>query len=316
MLSFFPTPYPDELLYSLINRYHVRSGNLSLKQTLLELLGYIPQQLFNLALPTNLEYLVKHLPVASTHHLDNLIQQHTLYPFYKSFLTDSEAWLLKDRMRKKLGNSIFAIAKIPLLHSEHSRHFLRFCPTCLKQDIEKYGEAYWHRLHQIPGVFICTIHHTILQKSLLPIQEGYLEYYAADLKNCSISIDTANYGKNTVQQLLTIAQEIDWLIHNNFRFKGLQWLRDQYQHFLIEQGFLSIRPSKAFKFHEDKFVDAIFSFYGENCWDLIRPGLAKSAARYFYRCLFACDVEPAVDRVTHILLIKFLLKSLKYFFKL
>jgi hypothetical protein len=28
MLSFFPTPYPDEILYSVFARYHARSGNI------------------------------------------------------------------------------------------------------------------------------------------------------------------------------------------------------------------------------------------------------------------------------------------------
>ncbi|WP_338028717.1 TniQ family protein [Gloeothece citriformis] len=37
MLRFFPNPYPDELLYSILARYHLRSGNNSPKITLKEL---------------------------------------------------------------------------------------------------------------------------------------------------------------------------------------------------------------------------------------------------------------------------------------
>ncbi|MGF3105969.1 TniQ family protein [Rossellomorea sp. DUT-2] len=39
MLLWFPTPYPDELLYSVFARYHVRSGNTSPKITTEELFG-------------------------------------------------------------------------------------------------------------------------------------------------------------------------------------------------------------------------------------------------------------------------------------
>ena len=39
MISFFPTPYPDELWYSVICRYHIRSGNPCIKYTLNELYG-------------------------------------------------------------------------------------------------------------------------------------------------------------------------------------------------------------------------------------------------------------------------------------
>ncbi len=37
MVSFFPQPYPDEILYSVIAPYHIRSGNTSPKITLQEL---------------------------------------------------------------------------------------------------------------------------------------------------------------------------------------------------------------------------------------------------------------------------------------
>jgi hypothetical protein len=34
MLSFFPTPYPDEILYSVFARYHARSGNIKPDETM------------------------------------------------------------------------------------------------------------------------------------------------------------------------------------------------------------------------------------------------------------------------------------------
>lgn len=39
MISFFPTPYPDELWYSVICRYHIHSGNSCAKHTLRQLYG-------------------------------------------------------------------------------------------------------------------------------------------------------------------------------------------------------------------------------------------------------------------------------------
>ena len=37
MLTFFPTPYEDELWYGIITRYHIRSGNTCWKYTIQEL---------------------------------------------------------------------------------------------------------------------------------------------------------------------------------------------------------------------------------------------------------------------------------------
>ena len=39
MISFFPAPYPDELWYSVICRFHVRSGNYCAKHTMQQLYG-------------------------------------------------------------------------------------------------------------------------------------------------------------------------------------------------------------------------------------------------------------------------------------
>ena len=39
MLQYFPTPYPDELWYSVLGRYHVRSGTPNSATTLRELFG-------------------------------------------------------------------------------------------------------------------------------------------------------------------------------------------------------------------------------------------------------------------------------------
>lgn len=35
---------------------------------------------------------------------------------------------------------------------------LRYCPQCFDEDIATYGEPYWHRLHQIPGIAVCPRH--------------------------------------------------------------------------------------------------------------------------------------------------------------
>jgi hypothetical protein len=311
LLRTFPTPYPDELLYSIFARHHIRSGHKNFQQTVEELLGYVPQQLYRLALPNSLSVLAKNLHPITSLTVESLVAEHTLYSFYRSFLTQHEAFLLKDLMRKKVGKPIFQVAKITVTERDLDKQFLRFCSQCFEEDLQKYGEAYWHRTHQIPGVLVCLKHKERLNDSLVPLQNGYLDCYAANLENCLLSDGSAICQEKTLQQLIAIAKEISWLCNAQFDFKGLQWLRKQYQHHLVEQSFVSFSSSRTFKFHEEKFVDEILSFYGQDCFSLIKPDLVGRLGRYFYRCLFACDVEPVIDRVAHVLLIKFLLNSLK-----
>lgn len=35
---------------------------------------------------------------------------------------------------------------------------LGFCPSCREHDLRQYGMSYWHRLHQLPIVFLCPHH--------------------------------------------------------------------------------------------------------------------------------------------------------------
>jgi hypothetical protein len=46
-------------------------------------------------------------------------------------------------------------------HSTHMKHW-RWCPKCIIEDEEQFGVPYYHRDHQLPGVFHCQKHCEIL----------------------------------------------------------------------------------------------------------------------------------------------------------
>lgn len=83
MILTFPTPYPDELLYSVLARYHVRMGNISPKRTIEEIYGKRTIRSV-LDLPCNLQLLEKRL---NNRHLtsDFFIYNNTLFPYYNAF---------------------------------------------------------------------------------------------------------------------------------------------------------------------------------------------------------------------------------------
>jgi hypothetical protein len=85
MISFLPKPYPDEILYSILARYHIRSGNTSPKATLKELFNS-QTTIATIDLPSNLDYLIKNLQFVSNYQIEDLIYKHTLYPLYSPFL--------------------------------------------------------------------------------------------------------------------------------------------------------------------------------------------------------------------------------------
>ena len=83
MISFFPSPYPDELWYSVICRYHVHSGNYCAKHTLRQLYGdnfCAP----SLMLCGPIKALLAQLPQGFLSARD-VVMQHTFFPYYARF---------------------------------------------------------------------------------------------------------------------------------------------------------------------------------------------------------------------------------------
>ncbi len=188
MLGFFPTPYPDELLYSLVARYHIRSGNKSFRQTHEELFETVELQPDKIVLPNNLNFLVSQLPQGSQLTVESLIKRNTLHPFFRSFLTPIEIYSFKNSLRSKSSISISQAAKIS---DKERNQKLKFCPLCYAEEEKRYGEAYWHRQHQIPGMLVCLKHEVPLLDSKILLENKQIHYYAAGQVNFDES-DKAN----------------------------------------------------------------------------------------------------------------------------
>ncbi len=105
MLSFFPKPYPDEILYSVLARYHIRSGNMGPKLTVQELFNS-NNAIATADLPCNLEALATNLSLISQITGEELIQNHTLYRFYAAFLPQERSQQILEAMRSGDGGGI------------------------------------------------------------------------------------------------------------------------------------------------------------------------------------------------------------------
>lgn len=163
MLGFFTDPYPDEILYSICARYHHRARNGSAAATVRDLFGCEALQIA-VDLPSHLGSLVERLPPGHRYTVDRLIDEHTLLPFYAPFLPPERAQQLRSDMAgAPEGGSIHGRAGF--LTSNIFQEFLRFCPACVEEDERLYGEAYWHRIHQVPGVMVCPSHMVFIENS-------------------------------------------------------------------------------------------------------------------------------------------------------
>jgi hypothetical protein len=235
MLTFFPTPYPDELLYSILARYHIRSGNFGPKATLRDLFGST-RVVATYDLPSHLDALVPRLPPYSRHTAESLISEHTLYPFYAPFLPPARAQLVLNSMKAHSWGDIHA--RIGIMASlVKPTGYLRFCPECLQTDEKMYGEPYWHRLHQVPGVLVCPQHFTSIYDSQVSTYgEGRHEFYPAAAENCVIPSQQANFSSEIRMELKLIAQDIEWVLNTPLNSREMAWFQHRYKSLLIDKG--------------------------------------------------------------------------------
>lgn len=160
MIVYMPIIYPDELVYSWFCRYYVHSGCFSHKMALQELYckrSDNPSKEFigNL----NHDAMKK---INEIYSLDKLVLGHTMYPQYARFIPLEQ----KKEALYRLGHEPCDVHHLfCVLPRNEGEQYLKFCPMCAREDRETYGEAYWHRKHQIRNMSICTKHKCRLNAS-------------------------------------------------------------------------------------------------------------------------------------------------------
>lgn len=154
MISFFPSPYPDELWYSVICRYHVHSGNSCAKHTMRQLYGdnfSAPSLMLCGAINT----LLAQLPQGFLSAKD-VVMQHTFFPYYARFFPTQRK---RSTYAYAVNGNPTAVHRMGISQT-NGKHcsVMRYCPVCYQEDLQLYGEPYWHRSHQLPDMQICTKH--------------------------------------------------------------------------------------------------------------------------------------------------------------
>lgn len=148
----FPPPFPDEDYRNLVFRHQIQTPYESLFHAREELFGRLVRDM--MIYPENLNRLDEHLGVGHN-FLVEIINEHTFYPFLRPFLNEEQIHqcqralfhhgyvnnpLIRGRMRSYISNSG------------------KYCPSCLHDDLKKYGISYMHRIHQFNFLTHCHLH--------------------------------------------------------------------------------------------------------------------------------------------------------------
>ncbi|MDF1688366.1 MAG: TnsD family Tn7-like transposition protein [Cycloclasticus sp.] len=182
-LSFFPSLLPDEPIYSLVARYHSELGYHSFKDTVTDLFG-CRSLAANIELPSKLEVLSERLPWK---HLNagDFIWMHTAVPYYAFFISQELQLRLIQAVKRNSPPSAPAVIGA-MTQKIQSAAFLKYCEECVTNDREQFGNAYWHRVHQLPGLKVCPSHNVVLSTTEVSSKSSRLRYEFITLETALI----------------------------------------------------------------------------------------------------------------------------------
>lgn len=156
----FPLPYNEELVYSVIARARVHFL-ISSPKWLIEQALASRTSIATLDLPSHLGKLSQQFQFRAV-TIETLVFQHTLLPLYAPFiLQERKARCIEWMSGKSNGGTHLATGSVA--SRLPSRHSVRYCPVCVAEQIQTYGEPYWQRVHQVVGLSTCTKHHVRLE---------------------------------------------------------------------------------------------------------------------------------------------------------
>lgn len=206
MLPSFPAIEEDELLYSVVARYHREAGWGGWSDTLEVLFGR-RHVVANHELPGYVGVLAAGLAPGDPTATSRLIGGTTLLPY---FAATSPAHLRDAAWRAAAQGSGSSHLSLGLAASGVSRvDRLRFCLQCDVEGVAERGFRWWRRRHQLPGTLVCLRHRAPLRVSPIALSRlGRHEFLLADAcscpATCAPAFDVGVDGR--LEVLLALAQ--------------------------------------------------------------------------------------------------------------
>jgi hypothetical protein len=153
---------PDETFFSLASRHHRLWGHSVAHRTAEQLFGHFQGGAHH-DFPSYLgEYVAR---TGGVHGSVETLAQHTLLKYYSAFMQPVD---VSNAVAVMSSNNVAHLKlKLGILTSRfRANHPLKACETCMVEDSDAEGWAYWHLEHQYPGVWICLKHSQLLKESI------------------------------------------------------------------------------------------------------------------------------------------------------
>lgn len=268
MMTSFPIRYEDEMLYSVISRYAIRSGNTSHRATLIDVFGS-SNYTVSLELQSGISRMISNLPVGSTVTKEQLIFQNTMYPFYSAFKSEEQSRWIWDEMLSEHGKDLYNAIGQSTSPIKMATHF-QYCSRCNRIALETHGEMYWRRLFQIPGVKICAEHGVWLSQSEVPLRGNTRHTLIAPTQeNCSEIIVEEVSDAKMIVQYRCIVNDIEKILDREYPSRPLEWFYRCYKSQLNRKGYVSVKGRVDQKRVRKDFID----YFGVELLDILQSSV-------------------------------------------
>lgn len=302
MIGFFPDPYPDELLYSVCARLSLRSKYPRITATVRELFGSENATAI-IDLPGRLTFLVSQLPPGHLYTAERLIEEHTLLPFYAPFLPPERLQNCKEDLCSARGNRIRERLGITASRLK-LRECFRYCPTCVEEDRKKYGETYWHRIHQVTGVEICPHHAISLETSSAYWKDSKSpgKFISAEKALLDVSPSLLRLPEAQHPILLKIATDAAWLLRQRNLSIGPEILNRRYYNLLLRNGYAYYNG----RIRTRELLRDFIGFYSPELLDKLRCSINDTSHSWVTRLALKDKATVVQHPLCHLLLLTFL----------
>ena len=300
MLDYFPKPYNDELIYSLLSRYVIHTGTLSWKKALDKLYGNRGISA-TVDIPIHIESLSKRTGLQSNLILNKM----SLYPVFRVFTSIEKNRETLKVIRSGACNSIYT--KMGICASKIKRpNYLRYCPVCYQNDIKLFGESYWRRNFQLPGILSCDLHQVYLNSSNATYVPENKHSFIAPMdevcNNLSIyRVVNISYAKN-FQRINELYRQ---LLDINYNPMGMIKTYQAYRYYLSIKGYL--KGLKVIDY--DIFYKDFIEFYGLDFLNKLNLPIDRNSNSCWIKTVLR-KPRKFSHPLFHVVLINFLQKDL------
>ena len=208
---------------------------------------------------------------------------------------------LRQRMTGQGGHGISLATGGQALNSPT----LRYCPLCVQDDRQTYGETYWHRLPQVAAVRVCPYHDCWLEDSNVPTVSGNAK------RGQFIATDTLLPTELVIRPLsdspdervhLRLAQAVALLLAHPLPARELCEIREQYQARIANLGYGSMNG----KLHSQKVLTAFQGHFSPEILQNLGCTLEDDVNRNWLTAHLLREHRQTTPTVRHLLLLQFL----------